>query len=105
MRATDFLDRLLLASLAFGAGVGLGVLLAPAPGNATRHRLSASARHAADRERIEQACTGFYAWCDELLARKRADPGEDVVSQLIAVEQEGDAEVVGAAPEERAVWL
>jgi cytochrome P450 len=44
----------------------------------------------ADRDRIEQACVQFYAWCDELLVRKRADPGDDVVSQLIAVEADGD---------------
>lgn len=44
----------------------------------------------ADRARIEQACTEFYAWCDALLARKRADPGDDVVSQLIAVREQGE---------------
>ena len=44
----------------------------------------------ADRARIEQACTEFYAWCDELLSRKRAEPGDDLVSQLIAAEQEGE---------------
>lgn len=44
----------------------------------------------ADRTRIEPACTEFYAWCDELLARKRDEPGGDLVSQLIAAEQEGE---------------
>ncbi|HWH27887.1 MAG TPA: cytochrome P450 [Mycobacteriales bacterium] len=44
----------------------------------------------ADRPRIEQACTEFYAWCDELLARKRAQPADDLVSQLLAVEEQGD---------------
>ena len=44
----------------------------------------------ADRARIEQACIEFYAWCAELLAGKRADPGDDVVSQLIAVREQGD---------------
>ena len=44
----------------------------------------------ADRARIDRACEEFYAWCDELLARTRAEPGEDLVSQLVAVESEGD---------------
>ena len=44
----------------------------------------------ADRARIEQACSEFYAWCDDLLAHKRAEPGEDLVSQLVAAEQEGE---------------
>ena len=45
---------------------------------------------AVDRARIEQACSEFYAWCDDLLARKRAEPADDLVSQLIAVEEQGD---------------
>jgi cytochrome P450 len=44
----------------------------------------------ADRARIDRACEQFYAWCDELLARKRAEPADDLVSQLVAAEQEGD---------------
>jgi cytochrome P450 len=44
----------------------------------------------ADRARIDRACEQFYAWCDALLARKRAEPGDDLVSQLVAVEQAGD---------------
>jgi len=42
------------------------------------------------RDRIEQAVVEFYAWCDELLARRRADPGDDLISSLIAVEEDGD---------------
>ena len=43
-----------------------------------------------ERDRIEQAVVEFYDWCLELLERKRAEPGDDLVSQLIAVEQDGD---------------
>src|SRR5207302_3579570 len=32
----------------------------------------------------------FYAWCDDLLARRRQSPGDDLVSTLIAVEADGD---------------
>jgi cytochrome P450 len=44
----------------------------------------------AERERIERAVTEFYAWAGELLARRRDDPGDDLISQLIAAEQDGD---------------
>jgi cytochrome P450 len=42
------------------------------------------------RAAIEQAVTEFYAYAGELLDRRRADPGEDLISTLIAAEQEGD---------------
>ena len=42
------------------------------------------------RERIEQACAEFYVWCDALLATRRGDPGDDLVSVLIAAEEDGD---------------
>jgi cytochrome P450 len=42
------------------------------------------------RERIEQAVSEFYDWCGELLATRRADPHDDLISTLIAAEQEGD---------------
>lgn len=44
----------------------------------------------ADRARIEHAVAEFYTWCDELLAARRGDPGDDLVSVLIAAEQDGD---------------
>ena len=44
----------------------------------------------ADRARIEQAVQEFYAYADELLAARRATPGEDLISTLIAAEQDGD---------------
>lgn len=53
MRPTDLLDRLLLAALAFGAGLGFGLLLAPEAGDRTRRRLVASARDAADAARAQ----------------------------------------------------
>lgn len=42
------------------------------------------------RERIEQACAELYAYLHELVAERRADPREDLVSTLIAAEEEGD---------------
>lgn len=44
----------------------------------------------AERPRIEQAVTELYAYLDELLAARRDTPGDDLISQLIAAEQEGD---------------
>ena len=44
----------------------------------------------AERPRIEQAVEEFYAWCDELLASRRGRSGDDLVSVLIAAEEDGD---------------
>ena len=41
-------------------------------------------------DEIERACEEFYEWADELLERRRNDPGDDLISTLIAAEQEGD---------------
>ena len=43
-----------------------------------------------ERAQIEQAVTEFYEYAGELLDRRRDDPGEDLISTLIAAEQEGD---------------
>jgi cytochrome P450 len=43
-----------------------------------------------DRDRIERACAEFYDWAGELLDRRRDDPGDDLISTLIAAEQDGD---------------
>jgi cytochrome P450 len=43
-----------------------------------------------EREQIEHAVAEFYAYEDELIARRRGDHGEDLISTLIAAEQEGD---------------
>ncbi len=45
---------------------------------------------ATERPQIEAACTEFYAWAHDLLARRRGTPGDDLISALIAAEQEGD---------------
>src|ERR671917_2217664 len=47
-------------------------------------------RVAEERPRIEQAVVEFYAWAGELLERRRHDPGDDLVSALIAARFEGD---------------
>jgi cytochrome P450 len=41
-----------------------------------------------ERARIEQAVTEFYAYAGELLDRRRAQPGEDLISTLVAAEDE-----------------
>ena len=43
-----------------------------------------------EREQIEQAVIEFYAYAGKLLGDRRADPGDDLISALIAAEQEGD---------------
>jgi cytochrome P450 len=43
-----------------------------------------------ERERIEQAVSDFYEYCGALLEKRRDDPGDDLVSTLIAAEEEGD---------------
>jgi cytochrome P450 len=41
-----------------------------------------------DRDRIEQAVIEFYEWCDALIATRRSQPGDDLISVLIAAEAE-----------------
>jgi cytochrome P450 len=43
-----------------------------------------------EREAIERACAEFYEWAGELIERRRSDPADDLISTLIAAEQEGD---------------
>lgn len=43
-----------------------------------------------ERPRIERAVEEFYAWADKLLARRRLEPGDDLISTLIAAEEGGD---------------
>src|SRR6201994_1558327 len=42
-----------------------------------------------DRPRIEAAVDEFYVWADELITARRDDPGEDLITDLIAAESEG----------------
>lgn len=49
-----------------------------------------SADLAEHRDRMEQACAELYAYLDELIAARRARPRDDLVSRLLAAEQEGD---------------
>jgi cytochrome P450 len=43
-----------------------------------------------ERELIEEAVSEFYAYEDELIARRRQTPGEDLISALIQAESEGE---------------
>jgi cytochrome P450 len=43
-----------------------------------------------ERELIERACEEFYEWAGALIERRRDDPGDDLISTLIAAEQDGD---------------
>jgi cytochrome P450 len=45
---------------------------------------------AGDRARIEAAVEEFYIWADELIVARRDDPGEDLITDLIAAEAEGE---------------
>src|SRR5262249_37314365 len=44
----------------------------------------------AERAEIEQAVAEFYAYEDELIARRRPAPGDDLISALIEAEEAGD---------------
>jgi cytochrome P450 len=41
-------------------------------------------------EAIERACEEFYEWAAALIERRRHEPADDLISTLIAAEQEGD---------------
>src|SRR5215211_6354742 len=43
-----------------------------------------------ERDAIERACAEFYEWAGELIERRRDDPGDDLISTLIAASHEGD---------------
>ena len=43
-----------------------------------------------ERDAIERACAEFYEWAGALIERRRDDPGDDLISTLIAASHEGD---------------
>src|SRR5215208_3056243 len=43
-----------------------------------------------EREAIERACAEFYEWAGALIERRRDDPGDDLISTLIAASHDGD---------------
>jgi cytochrome P450 len=43
-----------------------------------------------ERQEIEDACAEFYDWAGALIERRKDDPSDDLISTLIAAEQEGD---------------
>jgi cytochrome P450 len=44
----------------------------------------------ADRAAIEAAVAEFYTWADELIAARRGNPGEDLITDLIVAQSEGE---------------
>jgi cytochrome P450 len=58
-------------------------------GWATDIGLGISPAAAAEQDRIDAAVTGLYACCDELIAQRRDNPGDDFISTLIAAEADG----------------
>lgn len=44
-----------------------------------------------ERDAIERACEEFYEWAGLLIERRKDDPGDDLISILIAASHEGDS--------------
>jgi cytochrome P450 len=43
-----------------------------------------------ERDRIERAVQEFYVWADALIGQRRQSPGDDLITDLIAAEAEGE---------------
>ncbi|MFE4973674.1 cytochrome P450 [Kitasatospora sp. NPDC056651] len=56
---------------------------------------TADAAHTGDPDRSRRGVRDLFAYGHELLARKRAEPGDDVISRLAAAEDIGDEEAAG----------
>lgn len=56
---------------------------------------SADAANTRDRAQSEQGLGQLFGYCLELVARKRIDPGDDVVSRLCSTDGVSDAEAAG----------
>jgi cytochrome P450 len=74
--------------------LAMGAPLADAPrlhhwSNRIQRQFDAASM-ATERELIEQAVREFYEYANALLRARRDDPGDDLISRLIAAEQEGD---------------
>jgi len=75
----------------------IGALLGVPPGDfakfhawSTDLSLALGFDTAAQRERIEAALVALSAYVGSLLAERRREPGDDLISALIAVEEQGD---------------
>ncbi|HZE01972.1 MAG TPA: cytochrome P450, partial [Pseudonocardiaceae bacterium] len=60
-------------------------------GWATDIGLGFSPAAAAEQDRIDAAVAGLYACCDELIAQRRDNPGDDLISTLIAAQTDGES--------------
>jgi cytochrome P450 len=74
--------------------LAMGAPLADAPrlhhwSNRIQRQFDAAAM-AGERELIEQAVREFYEYAEALLRARREEPGDDLISKLIAAEQEGE---------------
>ena len=108
----EFLTELLDAAAAVPGGQCefIAQIAKPYPSLVIAHVMGVSRRHAPklhewsnviqrqfdatslmeDRPRIEAAVDEFYTWADELISARRDDPGEDLITDLIAAEAAGE---------------